>query len=341
MGAKPSELHQLLDANGKPRAYFMDVGSVVCAEKRCEVVPVRLHFDALGQYERYELPAGRSLTKSGHQPFSAADHEKLHQILSDPYSPLKSIAWDQITMPKEASSTATRGADYDAMTGATALSKRSMVVVGAAYTCFTLWHWSHGEAVKAIREMTVAASAPADWLQLLQSEKDSHAIFAIEQLKAQQRFDSVTLAAVEEALRQGGLRLADPALNYLMTASRETGIDSFFRCCEDQALAAQPEKRVRFLEAVREANQPLPRSCCDRLAGWLGGADSYYEVHLLLTLLERDKVISDQVIEGALALLQRSEPLVVRRAYRYLKACPLNPAQQSKLAAFEQENPDP
>jgi len=62
-GARPSNVVQILDSNGDPRAYFMDVDSVICADAKCESVTVRIHFNLLGDYERYELPSGRNLTE--------------------------------------------------------------------------------------------------------------------------------------------------------------------------------------------------------------------------------------------------------------------------------------
>lgn len=340
LGTVRCEVVQMIDAEGEPSRYFMDVGSVVCAEAKCEVVTVRIHFDALGNYERYELPSGGNLTKLGHKPFSPADHEKLHEILSDPYSPLKSIEWSQITVPK-GSGPGAGDAGFDAVSGATALSKRSMVVVGAAYTCCTLWHWSHGEAGKVMREMTVEASDKVDLLRYLKSERDAYAIFAIEQFRTRKLFDPESIGAVVDAVRRGSVRLVNPALSYLAEASSATGADHFFASSEDACLGLQPEKRVRFLETLREGNQKIPPACLARLSRWLARADSYYEVHLLLTLLEREQELSEESASGALSLLESTNALVVRRSYRYLTGRTLTPAQQAKLEAFEQENPDP
>ncbi len=158
---------QVLDSRRNLRGYYMDVDSVVCADATCDVVTVRLHFDALGAYERYELPSGGNLTKAGDKPFSAADHQRLHQLLSDPHSAMKSVAWDQITVP----TTADAGARLDGLSGATVLSKQNLVVAGAAYTCCTLWHWSHDEVVDVIRDMTSQASDQQDLLRYLKSEE--------------------------------------------------------------------------------------------------------------------------------------------------------------------------
>ena len=99
-------------------------------------------------------------------------------------------------------------------------------------------------------------------------------------------------------------------------------------------------KRVKFLEALREATEELPSGYLDRLSGWLARADSYYEVHLLLSLLERENASSDEAVSEAMSLLESDDSLVVRRSYRYLKAQELNHSQQKKLEAFEQQHPD-
>lgn len=338
MEGTPCDVVQVLDRNGKPGAYFMDVDSVVCPEAKCEIVTVRLHFDILGNFERYELPSGGNLTKSGHKPFTPADHEKLQQILYDPYSPLKDVAWNQITLPKDP---ADGGGDIDAISGPTVLSKRDAVVAGAAYTCCTLWHWSHGETAKVIRDMTVSASDRQDWIRFLNSGNDIYAEFAFDQLSSQGLFDSETIAAVVQVMRHGSDRLADPAFHYLAAASSETGADCFFGCCEDEFLAENAAKRVQFLEALRDNTQPFPAGYLERFGGWLRRADTYYEVHLLLTLCERENVSSDEIAGEAIALLESDDSLVVRRCFRYLKARKLNPSQQEKFAAFERLHPDP
>jgi hypothetical protein len=328
---------QLLDANREPREYFMDVDSVVCADSECEIITVRIHFDPLGNYLRYELPAGGNLTKWGHKPFSLADHQNLHQILANPYSQLKSVAWDQITMPKNA---AAASGNVDGIAGATMLSKRSIVVVGAAYTCCTLWHWTHGGVGKVIREMTGQASDKRDLIRYLNGGDEAYAAFALDQLRERELFDTEAIDAVVAVVRQGSHQLTKDALSYLEAASDEQSVDYFFCRSEDDDLVADALKRVRFLEALRDTDRKPPPGFLHRLGTWLGRADSHYEVHLLLSLLERDRVTSDQVISGAMSLLESEDSLVVRRCCRYLESQQLNQSQRDRFEAFKQGHPD-
>ena len=336
--AMPCEVVQVLDSNGDPSEYFMDVDSVICEDAKRKILTVRIHFDPLGNYKRYELPSGGNLTKRGDKPFSVADHQKLHQILSDPYSQLKSIKFNQITVPKNC---AGDGEDVDGISGATALSKRNMVVVGAAYTCCTLWHWSHGDVVRVIRDMTVSASDQQDLIRYLQSGQEKYVVFALEQLEMQNVFDPETVTGVVYVMRDGDARLAGPAFRYLAKASSKTDVDYLLRCCDDERLAADSNKRVQFLEAVRDATQELPRAYLDRLSGWLRRADSYYEVHLLFSLFERENATSEEAVSGAMLLLENDNAQVVRRSYRFLKSRKLNDTQRKQLEAFERQHPDP
>ena len=329
-----ADVIQVLDSAGKPHAYFMDVDSVVAADTKSQTVTVRLHFDVLGCYQRYELPSGGNLTKSGGKPFSRADHDRLQQILADPYSPLKSISLHEITTPQ---STAAGRNRVDAVSRPTVLSKQSTVVVGAAYTCCTLWHWSHGEVVGVIRSMTIAACNKQDLLRYLRSNQDTYVEFAAEQLRMQDMFDAETIAAVVQVLRHGSVKVTNPALDYLAKASTKTGNDHFFCCCDDECLVANSLKRTRFLEALRETDQKLPTGYLDRFKGWLARADSYYEVHLLLTLREREKTSAEEAVDEAISLLESDNGLVAARSCRYLKTLKLNPMQQQKLEAYERQ----
>lgn len=335
-GAMPCEVVQVLDANGDPTEYFMDVDSVVCADAKCAIVTVRIYFDPLGSYLRYKLPSGGNLTKLGHKPFSRADHQKLHQVLSDPYSQLQSFKLDEITVPKGSPGGAE---DVDGISGATVLSKRKMVVAGAAYTCLTLWHWSHGDVVNVIRDMTIGASDKHDLIRYLNSGQHKYVVFAADQLRTQNLFDAECTAAVMHVVRHGGERSADSAFRYLAKASIEAGVGHFFRCAEDECLVENSLKRVKFLDALRKTTQRLPSGYLERLSGWLGRADSYYEVHLLLSLLERENVTSEEAIRGAMLQLESNNALVVRRSYRWLKAQELNDAQRKELAVSRHRLP--
>jgi len=146
---KVMSLSQRKDERGFPVEYHMLVDSVVCPGKVCDVVQVRIYWDALGNYSRLELPKGVNLTKQGHKIFTKGEYQKLDQILADRASLLRDYPFRSITRPSAK-------LKADAVSGATKLSLRRAVVSGAGYTCFHLWHWVNGSVVSEARKLTHA-----------------------------------------------------------------------------------------------------------------------------------------------------------------------------------------
>ena len=123
-----------LDPNGDVTSYSMVVESVVCLDVECKVIQVTLQWDVLGRYQSFELPENGELTKTDHVVFSRDDYAKLHQVLSHPQSLLKDLPSSRIVDPDKAI------AEADGVSAPTPVSLQQDVVVGAAYTCYTLWH---------------------------------------------------------------------------------------------------------------------------------------------------------------------------------------------------------
>ncbi len=147
-------LVQTLDSDGEPVSYAMWVDSVICRDTVCDVVKVRIHWDALGRYQRYEIAPGSQLTKLDHVPFTKADLAKLQRILAASDSPLKEVEKESMTgketnLPK----------GVDAVSSPTILTLKTAVIVGAGYTCYDLWHWANGLLTDHIRNLTGTGSS--------------------------------------------------------------------------------------------------------------------------------------------------------------------------------------
>ncbi|MEM7396374.1 MAG: hypothetical protein AAF492_28900, partial [Verrucomicrobiota bacterium] len=184
----PVQLEQGLDATGDPTGYSMWVDSVICRDEQCEVVQVQLHWDALGRYARYRVEDGRDLTKLDHVPFSKADHAKLHGILNDRESPLKEVTKEGLTGPRA-------NAGVDGIAGATLLTLKSTVVVGAGYTCYDLWHWANGEVSGIVRKLSGTTFSPAAMKRLLESGETDAIGFALVHMTKRKLFDPAIVSA--------------------------------------------------------------------------------------------------------------------------------------------------
>ncbi len=330
----PCSLVQVHDARGYIQEYYLDVNSVTCGDGVCDIVMVRLYWDALGHYHCYRLPEGAALTKQGHEVFSAADHAKLHALLSDPYLSLKQVSIDQVIAPDKAME------DVDGITGATPLAHLDSVVPGAVYTTFTLWHWANGAAGKTIRTLTEQGCSREQLVHYLNHGTEAFFIWAAEQLTRRKISSPAILDITTRRLKQGSTTLVDPALLYLQSLSTDSHADPYHRTIESLFGSASEPKRIKYMESLAAARQPPPAGYHDRLSRHLATLDTYYEVHLLLCLMESQERSSPEVVRQTLPLLDGNEFFIARRAFRFLQNQDLTEPQQRKVEAFRLAHQD-
>ncbi len=78
----------------------------------------------------------------------------------------------------------------DAISGATATYLKEEVVTGAAYTCYTMWHWANGDAPKKIRQYS-QRHCTEKWLtDLLRTGSSEEFGFALEGIVDRSLFGS-------------------------------------------------------------------------------------------------------------------------------------------------------
>ncbi len=140
----------------KPSFYFSNIYTPVCETGECKPVTISLYWDLLGNYLRFDQPAGEILTKVDHIPFTQSDYLLLDEILrgEDPrYGQVVSHSdgaatneakHDNQSSPAPSGVAASRvfmqkSAMVDAISGATMPEYTSKFVPGALYTTYTLW----------------------------------------------------------------------------------------------------------------------------------------------------------------------------------------------------------
>ncbi len=327
-GRHPSRLIQVQDDQGNPLRYHLDTDSVVCGDGQCEIIKVRICWDVLGDYMRYELPQGGNLTKMGHIPFSPQDHAKLHAILSDSGSPLAQYPVAQISAPADGVQA------VDAVTHATPLFYQNTVVSGAVYTCYTLWHWANGAAARQIRSLTEAGCSSDELLRYISEGSDKLSVFGMEQLARRGNYERKSVDAVIARAERGAAQQAEAAAGYLESSLGKPDNGIYFSAMERLFAAADTPKRTLYLRSLTGVKAEPPAGFFDRLAGWLPRLDSYFEVHLLLTLLERRAPCSDESVRQALLVLDNNNFLIARRAFWYLEKHPLTSVQKGRVDDF-------
>ncbi|MHC4994473.1 MAG: hypothetical protein ACYTGQ_05405 [Planctomycetota bacterium] len=314
------------NAIGAPRDYHMDVQSVFCYKDLCEIIAVRLHWDPLGRYLRYETHPDQTLTKHDHRPFTAADHKLLHELLSDPRSVIGRVQAKEL-MAAELENATPGSAAYqflwrnpeyviegdakaDATSSPTPVDLQAHVVHGAAYTCVTLWHWTHGEIPQHIQRVTRDTARHTQLVHWLNHDDPGAARFAIETLTHRNTTDHATRQAVLKRCLRGDTALLRTAWAYLNTPPHA---DTYAYLLEHGAAG----HRVLTLEQLGAAND-LSAPLFVQLAQHLHRFESYYEFNLFLDLLERNSIRDPQINRALAAQLQRPDAFITRRIQDYL-----------------------
>jgi len=340
-GPQTYSLREVKDKSGSPSEYTMTVDSVICPERVCLLSTVRLTWDALGHYQRFELPQGEHLEKGlpadkrkaaadlaapwKGVPFTEADYRKLDAILKDEHSLL--------SQQNLAGLSGGRGKDLvDGITGATPASVRDAVVEGASLTCFNLWHWANGEVAAAAKELTHQQCGAEMLLRFLASDKPHYVLFALEHLRLHRVFDPQAQEAVCAVMRGGGRERIDLGLAYLREALPDS--DAFYRTVGGVINDGTGECRTYLLDRLA-SEKSLRSTLFDTLGAGLPNWANYYEIHLFLRLAEKHGTVTPRLSAQVAQLLENPNFFIARRAYGFLSGQAAPDAQTApRLQAF-------
>lgn len=323
-------LTEVRDEKGLPVKYYMDVQSVLCLEKVCKVIPVRIYWNNIGVYQRYELERGATLEKYKSDIFEPKDYNKLDSILANPASPFKEVYYDEIlTVVDELSE------DVDAISGATALELDERdTVPGAALTCFTLWHWANGEIVSIIKNITGDAVSKQQLKAFLQDNDNSYYYLVLEQLTKRGIYLDEYLDLVLERVKENAVVIR-PTIDYIETAPEEFYFEAIKRIF---LMGNQPQK-IAALKSIQNIEYIPTLDYLNSLGANISTLDSFQETAAFLELMEIRENYSEKLINNILPLLDK-DFLIARRAYWYLLNAPLSAVQMTKRDIFLAQNID-
>ena len=168
----------LRSSENKLIAYKANITTAVCDDTLCQIVECTIYWDITGKYLGYNIYDNKPLTKFDHQAFSSSDYEKLHHLLNDRHSVLSQKRKEEI-LDK---SIKIKSDKYDAITGATAIELKEVVVAKASYTSYTLWYIANGQIVEKIRKHTDKNISRNQTIDLLDSKNNREQLLALKHL---------------------------------------------------------------------------------------------------------------------------------------------------------------
>ncbi|MBX2818005.1 MAG: hypothetical protein KTR24_18505 [Saprospiraceae bacterium] len=314
--------------------YFMDVESVICVDSTCKIVPVRIHWNAYGDYREYQLETGVIFEKKGGLPFSPEDYARVHEILQDRNSPYSKLSYYEITHEKVVGE-----GEVDAITGATAkILDGEKTVQGGAWTCFTLWHWAHGDAVSEIRKLTGSTLSLPALKDLLRSAVPERKDLALQALISRQVYslDVVDLLVSELLVEEVDPGFYQHAFDLLESLEPPLYFDSMKKLL----LSDSRKKRMIAWNSLLRHEAVPPFGYYDNLFRGLHEAENYPELNLFLTAIEKDGMMSRQLLATMLPLLKEDFSIVNRRLYWFLRNQKLSNDQHEVLEWYQAKNED-
>jgi hypothetical protein len=173
----------------------------------------------------------------------------------------------------------------DALSGATPSYLQEELVEGAAYTCYTMWHWANGNTATRIRAHSQDQGSP-EWLQdLLGSGSDYEVDFALEAIARRKLHDKAMQDSVIAAAKDSSTEGYRIVLDYLADAN--PGIEERYAAYLELMRNATGPHRAQLLEQLlRQADAP-PLAGLEPMAAQLMDFERFYELQLFLNLANR------------------------------------------------------
>ncbi len=320
-------LNQNVDENGLPTDYYMDVQSVICLEQVCKVIPVRIFWNNLGEYQRYELENGATLEKYEDAIFDPEDYPKLHSILANIASPFKDVYIDEILTVVD------EHGDADAVSGATALElDEEDTVPGAALTCFTLWHWAYGEIVQKIKEITGKSVTEQQLEVFLVDENHTYFDIALIDLERRKNYKTPFINRITERVLEEE-SLLKSTFYYL----EKSPSSIYFSATKEVFVSGGTAQKLATIRSLKSINYKVPTSYLDRLSNDIQKLKTYQEVSFFLDLMQSKNPNSKKVVENVFPLL-KADFIKARRTYWFLRNQNLSAEQNEILNSFKRRN---
>lgn len=318
-------LTEIQNEEGLSIAYYANVESVICYKEVCKVVSVRIYWNNIGEYQKYELEDGVTLEKYEADLFDPQDYKKLHTVLFDKKSPYKDLFVDDIL-----SVVNTEGnGDLDAVSGATVIKlDEKDSVPGAALTCFTLWHWANGDMIPIIKNITGKSTSNEQLIQFLKDENKVYFFIAIEELITRRIYSmQIINIVIDEAIQNKDLM--KPSIKYLESSS----LNIYFLSVKTIFIKGNQDQKLATIKSLHNIEYEIPKGYLDDLSNEINNLKSFQETTRFIDLLESKKSDSPKVIENLLPLLE-GDFLKARRIYWFLRNEKLNAEQKIKVDVF-------
>lgn len=322
---KHCELIEFKNEIDETEEFYMDVQSVICLDGQCKIVDVRLFWDRLGEYIRYELADGVELEKKDGAPFSGEDYEKLQKILKDQNSVFEEVNLGEVVDINKSD------AGIDGISGATILTDESASVKGAAWTCYTLWHWANGEVTKVISEITKNTVTSEELYSFYKDQEERYKVFAAELFRDRTMYDEVTLDIVKQSMLSLSINPSKAVTKYLSGAPFGT----FGPILKEFFPKSRERQRRLLLKALLNYEEIDSEEFIVTLSEIIPQLGPYEEINLIADFIQEQRIDRPEINTELIPYLTKKNFISARRIYWLLKEQDLTNEEKIQVEAFE------
>ena len=299
-----------------------------------------MYWDALGFYQSLQCPEGKPLTKLEHEPFTAADYEKLDTILKDRESILDDhslgfLATEDKKTPY-AKDSDSNILNIDGVSKATPGAVKEAVVKDAAWTTWVLWKYANTELVTIMQEMTKSRISPRFLKHLLDSKNWQKIEFVLDHLLEQKPVAPQYIDKVAEVMPSAGIDHIELAIEYLQQASPDKSV--FYQKLIG-VLVKRDEYGAAMVIELLQSDDQLEDKIIEEFASSLV-SQQYYPIHLGLRLIENREYFSKSVETDIVKLLHNQDFFIARRASDFLSNQQLSESAKEELESFKVKHAD-
>jgi len=294
-----------------PNSYFTSfITKDVCSEGVCKLVELWLHWDEAGNFIGLQVPCNEDLTKLDHTPFSQEDYIQLHMILSDTSSVLKILQYEDLT-----DNHITTNKDVDAVSGATSAALEDVVIQGAVYTCYALWHTVYGQHYQIIQNIVRQRINPRYIKKLLSSRNEALENWVLQYLYQNPGDHDQLSAQVLNFILKGSSEQATWALRYLTANSNEiVTINVLVKLLKQTNINQQS----LILESLSSYTLLSDQQLANILAGYRKGEIDITLLNQIYALIKPEHLKNEKIYNFIASLKQSSNPYIRNVTTKFL-----------------------
>ena len=158
--------------------------------------------------------------------------------------------------------------------------------------------------------------------------------FALGLFADQAIFDEDVVASVVKRANSERAVFMQSAIEYFESAMSSGRKDLYYNAIVVFFKDGSSQKRILCLRSLGDTGMSGSEAFYCRMATFLPQLKSYFEVHLLLNILEQHNPDSEEIISYAEKVLGNENFLIARRAYWFLEKRKLNQRQAALVKKF-------